>query len=83
MMNEYGLVRLNLEEMINKRGISKTQLSYKAQMSHTQINRFCHGLAGRIDFATLARLCTVLECDISELLIYEPPCSDEPDNKEN
>lgn len=72
-MDNFGTVYLNLDEMIKKRGISKTQLSYKAEISHTQINRFCHGQASRIDFATLARLCTVLECDISDLLKFQPP----------
>ncbi len=72
-MEDYGNVYLNLEELINKKGISKTQLSYKAEVSHTQINRFCKGEATRIDFATLAKLCTVLNCKINELIIYEKP----------
>lgn len=72
-MNEFGRVYLNLEPLISKKGISKTQLSYKAELSHTQINRFCKGEASRIDFATIARLCTVLDCTIDELIIYEPP----------
>ena len=72
-MNEFGRVYLNLEALISKKGISKTQLSYKAELSHTQINRFCKGEASRIDFATIARLCTVLDCSIDELIIYEPP----------
>ncbi len=72
-MNDFGRVFLNLDEMIANKGISKTQLSYKAEITHTQINRFCKGDASRIDFATLAKLCTILECDISDLVKYEPP----------
>lgn len=72
-MDDFGRVYLNLEELIKLNGISKTQLSYKAEVSHTQINRFCKGDATRIDFATLARLCTVLNCEISDLVKYEPP----------
>lgn len=72
-MDEYGRVYLNLEGLIREKGISKTQLSYSSKISHTQINRFCKGDAVRIDFNTIARLCTVLKCSISELLIYEPP----------
>lgn len=72
-MNDFGRVYLNLESLIKKKGISKTQLSYKAEISHTQINRFCKGEATRIDFSTLARICTVLDCEIQELIIYEPP----------
>lgn len=72
-MDDYGRVYLNLEGLIREKGISKTQLSYSSKISHTQINRFCKGDAVRIDFNTIARLCTVLKCSISELLIYEPP----------
>lgn len=72
-MEDFGNVYLNLEELIIKKGISKTQLSYKAEVSHTQINRFCKNEATRIDFATLAKLCTVLNCKISDLIIYEKP----------
>lgn len=72
-MEEYGKVYLNLEELINQKGISKTQLSYSAKISHTQLNRFCKGEAVRIDFNTIARLCTVLDCKVADLIIYEPP----------
>lgn len=72
-MDNFGRVYLNLDAMIKKRGISKTQLSYRAEISHTQINRFCKNEAARIDFATLARICTVLDCDISDIIKYEPP----------
>lgn len=72
-MEEYGRVYLNLEALIKEKGISKTQLSYNSRISHTQINRFCKGDAVRIDFNTIARLCTVLNCSVAELLIYEPP----------
>lgn len=44
-----------------------------AKLSHTQINRFCKGDAVRIDFSTIARLCTVLGCKVSDLIIYELP----------
>lgn len=70
---EYGTVTFNLEKLIKDKGISKTQLSYRAEISHTQINKICKGEATRIDLATVARICTVLDCDISDLLIYTKP----------
>lgn len=72
-MDEYGNVYLNLENLIKEKDISKTQLSYRSKISHTQINRFCKGEAARIDLNTIAKLCTVLGCEVSELIIYEPP----------
>lgn len=72
-MDEYGKVYMNLEKLIQEKGISKTQLSYRSKISHTQINRFCRGDAVRIDFNTIVRLCCVLDCKVSDLIIYEPP----------
>ena len=74
-MDEYGKVYINLEELVQEKGISKTQLSYNTKTSHTQINRFCKGNVVRIDFSTLVHLCTVLGCKVSDLIIYEPPKS--------
>lgn len=68
---DYRKITFNLEELIAKKGISKTQLSYKAEISHTQINRICKNQIARVDLATIARICTVLDCNIEELLILE------------
>ncbi len=72
-MKDYGKTTLNLEKLIKEKGISKTQLSYNAEISHTQINRFCKNDVSRIDLNTIARLCHVLDCSVSDLIIYEPP----------
>lgn len=72
-MDIYGKATLNLEKLIKEKGISKTQLSYKAEISHTQINRFCKNDVARIDLNTIARLCYVLNCNVADLIIYEPP----------
>lgn len=42
-------------------------------MSTTQINKIIKHETTRIDLATLARLCTALDCDISDILIYKKP----------
>lgn len=72
-MKQFGKVTLNLEKLIAEKGISKTQLSYKAEISHTQINRFCKNDVSRIDLNTIARLCNILDCKIEDLITYEPP----------
>ncbi len=77
-MIDYGKVTLNVDAILRKKEMSKTQLSYRAEISHTQINRFCRNEVSRIDLNTLARLCLVLECDISDLLKYEPPSTIHP-----
>ena len=70
---EYGTVRIRLEEIIKREGISKNKLSHRAEMQRTQINNYCNNTITRVDLDVLARLCTVLNCEIGELLEFVPP----------
>ena len=72
-MNEYGNIKIKLEELIKEKGISKNKLSHKAEMQRTQINNYCKNKITRLDTDVLARICTVLECEIGDLLEFVPP----------
>lgn len=69
----YGSIRIKLDEMIKKQGISKNKLAHRAEMHRTQLNQFCKGTVTRLDTAVLARLCYALDCKIEDLLEYIPP----------
>jgi len=73
MNAENGKVVMHLNELIQAKGISKTQLSYIAKLQRTQLNNYCSGKIVRVDFDILARLCMALDCNISDLLEYIPP----------
>ena len=72
-MEEYGTIRIKLEELIQKSGISKNKLSHRAEMQRTQINNYCNNKVTRLDTDVLARLCTALGCQINDLLEFVPP----------
>lgn len=72
-MEEYGKIIIKLDELIKKAGISKNKLSHKAEMQRTQINNFCNNKITRLDTDVLARLCTVLDCKIEDLIEFVPP----------
>ena len=72
-MSSFGSIKLHVDEVIARRGISKNKVCQRAEMQHTQLNHFCNNTIPRLDIDVLARLCTVLECDISDLLEYIPP----------
>ena len=72
-MGEYGTIRIKLDELIQKSGISKNKLSHRAEMQRTQINNYCNNKVTRMDTDVLARICTVLDCQISDLLEFVPP----------
>ena len=72
-MAEYGTIRIKLDELIEKSGISKNKLSHRAEMQRTQINNYCNNKVTRLDTDVLARICTVLDCQIGDLLEFMPP----------
>lgn len=72
-MEQYGHIKIKVEELITQRGISKNKLTHRAEMERTQLNNYCKGIVTRLDTDVLARLCTVLECEIGDLLEFVPP----------
>ena len=72
-LERFGTIKIHLAELIEQRGISKNKLSQRAEMQRTQLNNYCNNTISRLDIDVLARLCTVLECDISDLLEFVPP----------
>lgn len=69
MMN-YGHIRLNLGDLIEKSNLSKNKICQLCQIQHTQLNRYSKNEATRVDLNVLARICCVLECDIGDILTY-------------
>lgn len=76
-MHEYGKIKIKLDELIKARGISKNKLSQRAEMQRTQLNNYCKNEITRLDTDVLARLCTVLECKIEDILEFISPNSEE------
>ena len=72
-MSTYGTIHIKLDELIQKAGISKNKLSQRAEMQRSQINHYCNNEITRLDTDVLARLCTVLNCQIGDLLEFIPP----------
>ena len=70
---EYGTIRIKLDELLKVSGLSKNMLSHQAEMQRTQINNYCKNQITRLDIDVLARLCTVLNCGIGDLLEFVPP----------
>lgn len=68
----FGYIKIKLDELIKEKGISKNKLSHRAEMQRTQINQYCSNEITRLDTAVLARLCATLNCRIEDLLEYIP-----------
>ncbi len=72
MDKDYGHLEIRLMELIKERGLNKYQLSNKAEMNWKQIDNYCNNNITRLDTFVLCKLCTVLNCEIKDLLIFVP-----------
>jgi putative transcriptional regulator len=69
-------VKITLDSMLAKRGITGKQLAESIGLSETQLSLFRSGKVRGIRFATLSRMCAVLECRPGDLLDYDMDPSD-------
>ena len=68
---DYGYVRLKLMDIMQEQNISINKLACRAEMQRTQLKAYMKNEVRRVDLAILARLCYVLDCDITDLLEYQ------------
>jgi len=73
LQDRNGRIIIKLTQLLEDRKMSKNMLSHRAEMQRDQINHYCNNKITRLDVDVLARICTTLECSISDLLEYVPP----------
>ena len=59
-----------LEKLLEEKGLSKNKFAQRAEMQRTQLNRYMKNEVALISVDVLARMCAVLECDVSDILQY-------------
>ena len=71
IQRKYGAVRLRLAEIMDSRGMTRNQLSRLTGTRYEVIHKWYGGKVEILDLDVLARICYVLDCDVSDLLVYE------------
>lgn len=69
-------MRVTLDAMLGRRGLTGKQLAERMRISETQLSLFRSGKVRGIRFATIARMCAVLECRPGDLLNYDYDAAD-------
>lgn len=70
---DWGHFRLTLDEYMRAHGISRNKLVKAADLQYTQLQSYCNNTIQRPDLGVLARICFALQCDLSDIVQYEPP----------
>lgn len=64
------MVRLTIDKMLEKRGMTRYELAKRTEIKFQTIDRYYKNHVIRYDSYILDRICTALECDISDILEY-------------
>lgn len=67
-MKDFGKVDVVLNDYLKKHKISRSSLTRKTELQYSQILRYCRNDVQKMDLEILAKLCTVLDCNIEDLL---------------
>lgn len=70
-MKNYGSIEIRLGDLLKAKGLSKNKFAQRAEMQRTQLNKYINNDIALLSVDVLARICTVLECDISDLLEFK------------
>ena len=73
MDSDYGVVKMNIEELLEKAGISKNKICKDLDLHRPNFNKYCRNQFQRIDANLIAKLCFYLDCTVDELIKYEHP----------
>lgn len=72
-----GRIVITLEEYRKARNISKNKIMLGAAVQRTQLQKYCRNQVARVDLGVLARICHYLNCDLSDIMHYEPEREEE------
>ncbi len=67
-MKDFGRVDVVLDDYLKKHKISRSSLTRNTELQYSQILRYCKNDVQKMDLSILAKLCTVLDCNIDDLL---------------
>jgi len=70
---EAATIRVHLDEMLSRRGMTLTELSARVDVTVVNLSILKNGRARAIRFSTMARLCEALRCQPGDLLTCQPP----------
>jgi DNA-binding Xre family transcriptional regulator len=72
--HEYGSIRVKLKEVLDSRGITRNRLRTLTGVKYEVIDRYYKAEnVEMVDLDFVAKVCFVLDCQVSDILEYERP----------
>lgn len=66
-----GKIVINLDKYLKNHNISRSSLAREGELRYDTILSYCRGNVTRLDTDTLAKICSTLECDISDIIEFK------------
>lgn len=67
-----GKIVIKLDEYLKKHNISRSSVSRNGELRYDTVLSYCRGNIVRLDTDTLAKLCSVLNCRIEDIIEFVP-----------
>ena len=64
------MIRLTIDKMLEKRSITRYELAKRTEIKFQTIDRYYKNRVIRYDSYILDRICSILECNVSDILEY-------------
>lgn len=72
-LKDYGKVNITLKKVMDLKNITIYQMSKLTELKHSTIKSYyMNAPLTRIDLDVVAKMCYVLDCNISDILEYNP-----------
>lgn len=62
------MIEFNLDNILAKRGVTKYRLAKDTKIAHSTIWKLETGQAQRVGFEVLEKICTRLDCELTDFL---------------
>ncbi len=66
-----GKIIITLDKYLKSHNISRSSLARQGELRYDTILSYCRGDVTRLDIDTLAKICSTLDCDISDIIEFK------------
>jgi len=71
---DYGRISITLKDVMENKGMTRNKLANLTGLVYNSINRYYQSAPiTSVDLDILAKICFVLDCEVSDILRYEKP----------